>query len=330
MLARPAGELLVERERRGRAGRVVRVARPEDRRARPSGRTRRDRAASRAPRAAAPSRTLGAGEERAALVHRVGGLRNRDERAARRAPPARTRRSPPSSRASARSRPPGRPRRRTAARSTPRPPRGTRAARPRAGTTTPRGCPATSASRMNAGVGSRGSPTPKSITSIPRAARLGAPVVEPGERVLLELREERRELASADAPARKRLERVVGPLELGDLDPLVGRVGVARRAGAEVERVEPARGEVGDVRPGLLRLDREPAGLAQPLDERRAERDVRRAARTAGSRARARRARASRASASSGVRVGRVAEVERRLDPAPGSRSSRCRSRRSG
>src|SRR5436309_353463 len=38
--------------------------------------------------------------------------------------------------------------------------------------------PATSASRMNAGVASRGSPTPKSMTSIPRARVCGRRVLE--------------------------------------------------------------------------------------------------------------------------------------------------------
>ena len=55
---------------------------------------------------------------------------------------------------------------------------------------------------MNAGVGSRGSPTPKSITLDPAAPGLGPPVVEPRERILLELREERRERASG-APRKR-------------------------------------------------------------------------------------------------------------------------------
>ena len=54
VLARARRELLVEGERRGRAGRVVRVAGPEERELVPERRTRRGRAASRSPRGAAP------------------------------------------------------------------------------------------------------------------------------------------------------------------------------------------------------------------------------------------------------------------------------------
>ena len=122
---------------------------------------------------------------------------------------------------------------------------------------------------MNAGVRSRGSPMPKSISSMPRA---DASALQSSSRVngycarsartgeSCTLRRYRR----GSAAARER------PLELADLDPLVDRVGVAGRAGAEVDGIEPARREVGDVRPGLLRLDRELADRAEPLDERRA------------------------------------------------------------
>ena len=55
---------------------------------------------------------------------------------------------------------------------------------------------------------------------------------------------------------------------------LLAAVGVARGPGAEVDGVDPARGEVGDVRPGLLRLDCEPAGGAERVDERRVHDDV--------------------------------------------------------
>ena len=65
---------------------------------------------------------------------------------------------------------------------------------------------------MNAGVGSRGSPTPKSITSIPRARASARHVVEPRERILLEPREDRRELhgdsVSDRAPPRGIVARV--------------------------------------------------------------------------------------------------------------------------
>src|SRR5712691_8204455 len=71
------------------------------------------------------------------------------------------------------------------------------------------------------------------------------------------------------------LERRVRPLELGDLDTLVGRMGVAGRARAEVQRVEAPSREVGDVRPRLFRLDLERAGPPQALDDRRVEGDAR-------------------------------------------------------
>ena len=108
MLARARGELLVERERRDRAGRVVRVADPEERDLVPGV----ERVEIRQP-AVRSSRSgtrhdLAAGEERAALVDRIAPAPGSRRAASRRARSARTRRSPPSSRASARSRSPGR------------------------------------------------------------------------------------------------------------------------------------------------------------------------------------------------------------------------------
>src|SRR6476659_7171561 len=133
---------------------------------------------------------------------------------------------------------------------------------------------AASASRMNAGVTSRGSPMPKSISSMPSAAASTfqssrrakgycASSVSTGERRM------RRTL-----PGKEPLQGVVGPFELTDLHPLVDRVRVARPAGAKVDRVESPGGEVGDVRPRLLRLHLEAADGAQLLDERRSRCDV--------------------------------------------------------
>ena len=85
---------------------------------------------------------------------------------------------------------------------------------------------------MNAGVGLARVADAEVDHLDPAAARLGAPVVEARERVLLELGEERRELHRLDATEQEPLQRVVRPRELGDLDLLVGRVRVARRARA--------------------------------------------------------------------------------------------------
>ena len=51
-------------------------------------------------------------------------------------------------------------------------------------------------------------------------------------------------------------ESDVRPLERVELDQLVLRVRVAGRPGTEVDRRDPAGGEVRDVRPRLFRLDR--------------------------------------------------------------------------
>src|SRR4051794_13290105 len=117
---------------------------------------------------------------------------------------------------------------------------------------------------------------PKSITSTPRASAAAraassrangyAPVrARTGESCTLVT------LAGGEDA-----ERLVGARELGRLDLLVGAVGVAGRARAEVDRVEAALGELRDGSPRLLRLDGEAAGRAQPLDERVVERDSRR------------------------------------------------------
>src|SRR5712691_9397450 len=73
--------------------------------------------------------------------------------------------------------------------------------------------------------------------------------------------------------AQEPLQRLERPLHRSHLDALLARVGVARLAGAEVDGVDAPRGEVGDVRPGLLRLDRVAARCTQALDLWISERD---------------------------------------------------------
>ncbi len=103
--------------------------------------------------------------------------------------------------------------------------------------------------------------------------RIGSPVVQPRERVLGELVEERRELHRLVLPEQELLQCRIGSLQLADLDLLVRSVGEAGRTGTEVHGIEPTCREVGDVRPRLLRLDVERAGAAEPFDERRVESD---------------------------------------------------------
>ena len=64
------------------------------------------------------------------------------------------------------------------------------------------------------------------------------------------------------------MQRLVDGHERIDLDELVPAVGVARCARPEVDRVDTARREVGDVGPRLLGLEAEVAGVAQRPDER--------------------------------------------------------------
>ena len=238
-------------------------------RARPRRRTRRGRAASRVSSRSGTVTTSAPGKERAALVHRVGGSGT----ATRRRSPSATCANEkiasfePSVGTISRPGSTSTPKRRRSSR---RSPRAARAGRPRAGRTRRSSSPATSASRMNAGVGSRGSPTPKSISVEAARARLGPPRRRAARTGTDRARRGRGESCTLRRCREEALQRGEGALELGDLDALVDGVRVPGRAGAEVDGVEPAGGEVGDVRPRLLRLDREPADLAQPLDERRA------------------------------------------------------------
>src|SRR3954471_6188925 len=107
---------------------------------------------------------------------------------------------------------------------------------------------------MNASVGSRGSPLPKSISSIPRArSRRFASSSRTKGYVPVAARtgERRMRLDRSEEPG----QRLVGAGELGDLDLLVARVGVASRARAEVDGVDPAARELGHRRPRLLGLE---------------------------------------------------------------------------
>ncbi len=91
-------------------------------------------------------------------------------------------------------------------------------------------------------------------------------LLEPHERIGAEVGEDGGEAHPLDAS--EPLERLVRAQQLLGLDLLVAPVREAGRAGAEIDRVDPAAREVGDVRPRLLRLDRERPGAAKLLDER--------------------------------------------------------------
>src|SRR5581483_11933579 len=134
----------------------------------------------------------------------------------------------------------------------------------------------TSAWRISGSVGSRGSPCPKSMISIPAAAasRLARSIRTKG---YVPCADNTGETCTARTlAAQERAQGVVAALECRDLDALVASVRVACRAGAEVDGVQALRRELRDRRPRLLGLDLEPPDLAQPLHERRAGRDVRR------------------------------------------------------
>ena len=109
---------------------------------------------------------------------------------------------------------------------------------------------------------------PKSITSRPASRRAAAAWFRPDERIGRLAGENGGDghRATRREEPRQRLVRVH---ESVDLDALVPPVRVARGPGAEVDRVDPTRREVGDVRPRLLRLERQVAGVAQRAHERR-------------------------------------------------------------
>src|SRR6266545_452520 len=128
---------------------------------------------------------------------------------------------------------------------------------------------------MIASVGSRGSPLPKSISSTPCAARRRfawssftngyVPVAaRVGESCI-----------GLDG-TQETLQGLVGAHQLRDLDLLIAAMGVPRGAGPEVDGVEALRCELRHGRPGLLRLDRKAARLAQPPRQLGIDDDVRR------------------------------------------------------
>ena len=233
--------------------------------------------------------------------------------------PGRGGRSPPWSRASGRPRSPGRaptPKRR--AHPAPRSPRAARAAPRPPGRSRRGSIAAASARRMNAGVSSRGSPTPKSMTSTPRSASAPLGLGEPHERV---------GLAGPRGPgsaARERLqERAVAQRTSAAISTDSSRRWAwAGSPGPKLTASMPAARELGDrastpawARPRARRRPR------SALDERVAVGHRRR--RGVGRRSAARRGRRtaprSRASASSGERPGRVAEVDVAVDRGRGS-----------
>ena len=69
-------------------------------------------------------------------------------------------------------------------------------------------------------------------------------------------------------------KRLEGPHELARLDLLVRPMGEPSCPRAEVDGVEACFGELSDRRPGLLRLDGETAGLAEPGHEWPVDNDV--------------------------------------------------------
>src|SRR5262245_22626929 len=122
---------------------------------------------------------------------------------------------------------------------------------------------------MKAGVGSRGSPMPKSISSSPdstirrrasssRTNGYVGSVSSTGERRVTEPR----------LPGCKAAKRLEAPLEVRDRNLLVCTVRVGGRAGPEVHRVESALRELRHGRPRLLRRNFERAGLDEAPRER--------------------------------------------------------------
>src|SRR6266571_4729053 len=129
--------------------------------------------------------------------------------------------------------------------------------------------PSTSACRIAGSVGSRGSPWPKSTISIPTstASRLARSSRTNGYvDCAARMGETCTDRTLAGQKASKCLE---GPVELGDLDPLVALMRVARRTRAEVDGVEAFRGELRDRRPGLLGQPLEAAGGLEAVQQRR-------------------------------------------------------------
>src|SRR5262245_46422025 len=137
--------------------------------------------------------------------------------------------------------------------------------------------PSRNACRIAGSVGSCGSPIPKSTTSWPASSRADTASLRrtngyvPCDRSVGESATSR---TLVDRTEHEPAKRLVRALECVELDELVSAVGVARRPGTEVHCGNPARREVRDVGPRLLRLDREPADLDEAPDERRIDHDV--------------------------------------------------------
>ncbi len=104
---------------------------------------------------------------------------------------------------------------------------------------------------MNAGVASRGSPTPRSMISIPRAAAaVLACVSRTNGYVPCASRSGLTFRSAIEAP-----QQLVAAHQRGHLDLLVASVGEGGFARAEVDRVDPREDELGDRRPRLLGRD---------------------------------------------------------------------------
>src|SRR5215217_392279 len=116
-----------------------------------------------------------------------------------------------------------------------------------------------SASLMNAGVASRGSPTPRSMISIPRSA--AACVRRTNGYVPCAARS-----GLTGSSGIEPLQQLVAGHERRDLDALVAAVRVGGIAGAEVHCVDAREDQLGDGRPRLLGEDLD-APLAEPLHE---------------------------------------------------------------
>src|SRR5258708_23753691 len=128
--------------------------------------------------------------------------------------------------------------------------------------------PSFSAWMIRGSVGSRGSPMPKSMTSRPCARRASAASFSRTDGYVAWPRRIGEMGTERTLPGEETPQCLVAMDEGRDLDLLVATVGERRIAGPKVHGVDPTRGEVGDVRPRLLRLEREIAGGEQRLHER--------------------------------------------------------------
>src|SRR5680860_294392 len=116
---------------------------------------------------------------------------------------------------------------------------------------------------MKAGVASRGSPTPRSMMSMPRAAAAAFACVSRTNGYV--------PCAASSGltggSAMEALEQLVAAHERCDLDALVAPVRIGRVPGTEIDRVDALEGQLGDRRPRLLGQDLDAPGL-QRIHER--------------------------------------------------------------